>query len=141
MRDQPLDSRAWGTGLETFPFPTQVFIQNRAYALAGTFERSGTTLRYKVEFNEKQPKLGQLRLQGQFVDSLIFLPGPCLVVLDKPDPVVSISLGTYPEYRLQLKQGEKTARREWGEPGARRPLTLSEDQSAVLPLGGPLTTP
>ena len=48
-----------------------------------------------MQFTEQQPKLGELKITGDYVQRVTLEGGPYLVVLDKPGATVKVPVGRY----------------------------------------------
>ncbi len=86
-------------------------------------------------------ELGELSLNGQFIDRLLFVQHqanpPFTVVLDAPEPTVKIPVGSYAGYHVYLKENQTVAFRDYRE--RQRTTSISATNTSVLSVGGPLT--
>jgi hypothetical protein len=123
--------------LEAFPFSSNLFVANHAYQLRCTGEAQGSAAKVRVQFTEQQPGLGELKITGDSVQRVTLEGGPYMVVVDKPEAVVKVPVGSYVPYRVCVKKGEVEAVLTGPEPARR--ITINDKKPAVLTAGGPLT--
>jgi hypothetical protein len=124
---------------EALPFSSKLFVGEHAYQLQYTNAVDGGADRLQVQFVEQRPKLGELKITGQFVQRVALERGPYLVVLDSPGVTTKLPVGRYEVVKVALKKGDTEAypaNQRYG-PAAR--ITISEQKPAVLRVGGPLT--
>ena len=69
--------------LETVPFSRNLFVGGQAYQLRCTNDVQGDVAKVQMQFTEQQPKLGELKITGDFVQRVTLEGGPYLVVLDQ----------------------------------------------------------
>jgi hypothetical protein len=137
QRNKPFSLQS-GT-LEAFPFSRKVFFGNRAYQLQCTNAVQGDSAKVRMQFTEQAPKLGELKITGDFVQRVTLERGPCLVVLDKPEALVKVPVGRYGQTKVCLKKGEVEACPDGQMRGSTAGMTINENKPAVLVAGGPLT--
>ena len=125
--------------LDAVPFSRNLFLGGRAYQLLCTNEVQEGGTRIRVAFTEEQPKLGELKITGDFVQRLTLEGGPYLVVLDKPGKTVKVPLGRYNSTRACVQKGEVQASLDARARAAEGGVVVSEKAPAVLAVGGPLT--
>jgi hypothetical protein len=125
--------------LETVPFSRKLFLGNRAYQLRCTNEVQGDLARVQMQFTEEQPKLGELKITGAFVQRVTLEGGPYLVVLDQPGSTVKVPVGQYGSSKVWLRKGGVEAYLGNGMQGGVERITISQQAPAVLTAGGPLT--
>jgi hypothetical protein len=130
----------YGGALDAVPFSHNLFVGNRAYELRCTNEVQGDVVKVQMQFTEQQPKLGELKITGDYVQRATLEGGPYLVVLDKPAGMVKVPVGRYGQAKVCLKKGDAQAyfldgRTQW----AAGHITVSEAAPAILRVGGPLT--
>jgi hypothetical protein len=135
--NQPISNESGS--LETFPFSQKVFVGNHAYQLRGTVEPQGNVPRVRVQFTEQTPAMGDLKITGVSVQRVTLEGGDYTVVMDRPDAVVKVPVGSYQRFNACLKKGELEARLNRGEEMADKRLVISAQEPLVLPVGGPLT--
>ena len=119
-----------------FPFPRKLFYQNQACRLDCTNEPPGNQARLKLQFTGEQPALGELKINGHFIQRAILQGGPYVVVLDQPETVVKVPVGKYNRPEVWLKQGDTVAYRPV-QPDQR--ITVDGNKPGLLTAGGPLT--
>jgi hypothetical protein len=146
---------------EAFAFTPKVFFEGRAWQLDWSAEPRGREERLALRVTEQATALGELRIAGSFIERLVLTGGPYVVVLDKPPASVKVPPGRYHPYRVWLKQGRGQAYFDYGVPqsgkanvvepisGSQMPVlsppppeqavVVSEQRTAVLAVGGPLT--
>jgi len=129
----------YGGSLEAVPFSQKLFVGNHAYQLQCTNEVQGDTAKVRVQFTEQQPGLGELKIAGEFVRRVALQGGPYLVVLDKPEPVVKVPVGSYGPVKVWLKKGGVEATLDARTEAAAGRITVNDKRPAVLTVGGPLT--
>src|ERR1017187_5296523 len=92
-----------------------------------------------MQFTGQQPKLGELKITGDYVQRMTLEGGPYLVVLDKPAALVKVPVGRYSQTKVCLKKGEMQAYLDGQTQAAAGHITVSEAAPAILTVGGPLT--
>ena len=125
--------------LETFPFSQKVFVGNHAYQLQCTAEPQGTAPRVRVQFTEQTPALGDLKVTGVFLQRVTLEGGDYMVVLDRPEAVVKVPVGSYKRFNACLKIGGMEAHFNWPAEVVEKRLVVSAQKPLLLPVGGPLT--
>ncbi|MGD0262299.1 MAG: hypothetical protein ABSD29_21235 [Verrucomicrobiota bacterium] len=125
--------------LAAFPFSRKLFFGNRACQLQCTNEVQGGAGKVRMQFAEQEPKLGELKIMGQFVERVTLEGGPYLVVLDQPGATVKVPVGRYKEAKVCLRRGDVTAHLDGPSETAVGRITVAEKAPAVLTAGGPLT--
>ena len=125
--------------LETVPFSRKLFVGGRAYQLRCTNDVPGDLARLQMQFTEEQPKLGELKITGSFIQRVTLEDGPYLVVLDQPGSTVKVPVGRYGTSKVWLRKGGAEAYLGIGMQGGAGRITISEKAPAVLTAGGPLT--
>jgi hypothetical protein len=125
--------------LEAVPFSQKLFVGDHAYQLHCTNEVQGGVGKVRMEFAEQEPKLGELKVTGQFMERVTLGGGPYLVVLDKPEATVKVPVGRYTSASVLLKKGGVEARLDGPWQAAAGKITVAEKAPAVLNVGGPLT--
>jgi hypothetical protein len=137
QRNKPFSLHS-GT-MEAFPFSRNVFFGNQAYQLQCTNEIQGDSVRVRMQFTEQAPKLGELKIAGEFVERVTLERGPYLVLIDKPGATVKVPVGSYTQTKVCLKKGEAEACLDVNSTAAAGRITVSENKLALLNAGGPLT--
>lgn len=125
--------------LEAIPFSRNLFVGNQAYQLRCTNEVQGGAVKVQMEFTEQQPKLGELKITGNYVQRMTLEGGPYMVVLDQPEAVVKVPVGRYGPTKACLKKGDTQAYLDSRTQAAEGHITISEKTPALLTVGGPLT--
>jgi hypothetical protein len=123
--------------LEGFPFSQKLFIGNRAYQLQCTNEGQGDAAKVRVQFTEQRPSLGELKITGSYVQRVTLEGGLYMVVIDKPETVVRVPVGSYIPAKVCLKKGGAEAYLDLRTAAGR--TIISDTKPAVLTAGGPLT--
>ena len=129
----------YGGALDAIPFSRSLFVGNQAYQLRCTNEAQGDVVRVQMQFTGQQPKLGELKITGDYVQRMTLEGGPYLVVLDKPAALVKVPVGRYSQTKVCLKKGEMQAYLDGQTQAAAGHITVSETAPAILTVGGPLT--
>jgi len=122
-----------------FPFPRKLLYQNQACRLDCTNELLGNNARLKLQFTGEQPALGELKINGHFIQRAILPGGPYLVVLDQPETVVKVPVGKYNRPEVWLKQGDTVAYRPTYAVRPDQGIAVDGNKPGVLTAGGPLT--
>ena len=122
-----------------FPYPRKLFYQNQACWLDCTNELSGNNARLKLQFTGEQPALGELKINGHFIQRAILPGGPYQVVLDQPETVVKVPVGKYNRPEVWLKQGDTVAYRPTYSVRPDQGITVDGNKPGLLTAGGPLT--
>ncbi len=125
--------------LEAVPFSPNLFLGNRAYRLQCTNVVQDGSAKVRVQFTEQQPKLGELKITGDFVRRLTLEGGPYLVVLDSPGKTAKVPAGQYRSARVCLQKGDAQASLDQRTQAAEGGIMIAESAPAVLAIGGPLT--
>jgi hypothetical protein len=125
--------------LDGFECPTNLFFHSRAYRLTFDYTK-GAPPKYRLDLAEAAVELGELALNGQFINRLLFVQHqgqpPFTVVLDRPEPKTRIPVGVYAGYHIYLKEKGAGAFRNYQQP---RITSISSKNTTVLNAGGPLT--
>jgi hypothetical protein len=128
--------------LDGFQFSRDLFFDGEAYHLNCAYLEQEGGPRYKVDLEKRQAELGELKLSGKYIKRLV-LPGTKFtVVLDQPEPVVKVPVGSYGRCQVQLEQGGAQAYREatrFNYSPGEKATTVTVTKPAVLTVGGPLT--
>ena len=93
----------------------------------------------RVRFTEQTPSLGELKITGDFVQRATLEGGPYLVVLDRPQAVVKVPVGSYGQAKVCLKKVDTEAHLDGAGQYASGRITVNDKRPAVLTAGGPLT--
>jgi hypothetical protein len=125
--------------LEAFPFSQKLFFGNRAYQLQCTNEAQGGAVKVRVQFTEQQPSLGELKIMGGFVQRVTLEGGPYMVVIDKPEAVVRVPVGSYGPSKVCLRKGDAEAYLDGRTQSSPGRISINDRRPAVLMAGGPLT--
>ena len=129
----------YGGTLDAVPFSRNLFVGNQAYQLRCTNEVQGDVAKVQMQFTEQQPKLGELKITGEFVQRVTLEGGPYLVVLDQPGAVVKVPVGRYGPTKVCLRKGDAEAYLDARTQAAEAHIVVGEKAPAVLTVGGPLT--
>jgi hypothetical protein len=158
----PWNSKNWmARASDAFPFSPKVFLEGRACLLDWSAEPRGRADQLALRVTEQPTALGELRINGSFIDRLVLTGGPYVVVLAQPPARVKVPPGRYHPYRVWLKHGKGEAYFDYGVPqsgkanaveeisGAQMPViappppeqavVVDEQRPGVMAVGGPLT--
>jgi hypothetical protein len=146
---------------EAFVFSPGIFFEGRAWQLDWNAEPRSREEKLTLRLTEQPTPLGELQINGRFIERLILTGGPYVVVLARPPASVKVPPGRYQPYRVRLKQDGVEAFFNYGVPqtgkanvmetitGAKMPVVsppppaqavaVEVQQPAVLAVGGPLT--
>jgi hypothetical protein len=137
-RSQPFSLHSGS--LEAFPFSQKLFFGNRAYQLQCASEGQGDAAKVRVQFTEQRPSLGELKITGENVRRVTLEGGPYMVVIDKPEAVARVPVGSYRPPKVCLRKGDAEAyldqRTRFSAAGR---ITVNDAKPVVLTMGGPLT--
>ena len=90
-----------------------LFYGKQAYMVQCGFVARESAAGVELQFNEHPADLGELKLSGQYLKRLVLAGAqskvPWTVVLDEPEPVVRIPLGTYRFCQARLAHGQVEA--------------------------------
>jgi hypothetical protein len=128
--------------LAAFPFCRSLFFNGQAYHLDCAYVQEGGAPKYRIDLEPRQPELGELKLTGQFIQRLVVTGSKYTVVLDQPEPVVKVPVGSYRGCQVQLGKGGVEAYREADRSrgsGNEKGITIATGKPALLAVGGPLT--
>jgi len=129
----------YGGALDAVPFSHNLFVGNQAYQVSCTNEVQGDIVKVQMQFTVQHPKLGELKITGDFIQRAMLEGGPYLVVLDKPAAVIKVPIGRYSQPKVCLKKGDLQAYLDGQTQAAAGHITVSEAVPALLTVGGPLT--
>ncbi len=139
-RDQPLNLQ--GGPLDGFSFCRNLFFNRQAYQVECAYQQKEGAPCYRLELKERPAELGELKVTGKFIKRMV-LPGQeFTVVLDHPDPVLKVPLGSYGQCQVQIQARGAEAYRESGRFNVSptvKALTIAARTPAVLNVGGPLS--
>jgi hypothetical protein len=124
---------------DAMPLSPKLFVGGHAYGLHHTNIVQGGIAQMQVELVEQHPKLGELKISGQYVQRLTLNGGPYLVILDQPASTVQVPVGRYAGSKVTLKKGGVEATMDNQTGAASRSITIGEKIPTVLAVGGPLT--
>jgi hypothetical protein len=139
-RDRPFGVQ--DGSLDSFQFCRNLFFNGQAYHLDCAFVRQGGAPRYKADLERRPAELGEIKLTGQFIKRLVLRGSKCTVVMDQPEPVIKVPVGSYGPRQVKLKAGTATAFREtarFAGSQSGNATTVSAKKQTVLAVGGPLT--
>ncbi len=128
--------------LDGFRFCRDLFFGGEAYRLDYAYLEQDGKPRYRIDIKAQRAELGELKLAGKFIKRLVLTGGKFATVLDQPEAVVKVPVGTYRQCQVQLAQGGAEAFRESSRYGASpedKGTTVTATKPAVLTVGGPLT--
>jgi hypothetical protein len=126
-------------------FSRNLFFGGHAFQAVCSYVQQENHPQYRIDFVPQPAELGELKLTGQFIKRLVLTRDgdkPLTVVLDTPETVVKIPVGTYSRCRISLKQGETEAYRASDRNGTGplpKAVIVNAREEAVLDMGGPLT--
>jgi len=128
--------------LDGFRFCRDLFFGEEAYRLDYAYLEQDGKPRYRIDIKAQRAELGELKLAGRFIKRLVLTGAKFAAVLDQPEAVVKVPVGTYRQCQVQLAQGGTEAFRESSRYGASpedKGTTVTATKPAVLTVGGPLT--
>jgi len=128
--------------LEGLQFCRNLFFNGEAYHLDYAYVQRGGAPQYRFDLEKRQSELGELKLTGKFIKRVVLQGSKFSVVMDQPEPVVKVPVGSYGPCQVQLKQGRSEAFREaarFAGLQSGNATTVSANKPAVLVVGGPLT--
>ena len=128
---------AYDGSLQVVPFSEKLFLGGHAYRVAVTNVPAGGSRR--LQLTEEHPTLGEAKITGKFIQRLTLTGGPYQVVLDQPEAVVRLPVGSYSEAKVWLQAGDKDAYESPNQAPNTEKISISEKTPAVLEIGGPLT--
>jgi hypothetical protein len=138
-RNQSFSAQLYNDSSAAFPFSQKLFFGNRAYRLKRITPADGDSAGVRLQFAEERPKLGELKITGDYVHRLTMQGQPYRVVVDQPAGAVKVPTGSYAAPKVWLKKGQVEAYlEERGRSSAER-ITIDEKKPAILVAGGPLT--
>ena len=136
-RNEPFEVNSGS--LAAVPFARMLFVGKHAYKVKCVNEPQEAGGKVRMEFAEEQPKLGELRITGGFVQRATLEGRPYLIVLDKPEGIVQVPTGNYSAVKVWLKKGAMEACLDERTRAAATRITVTENTTATLTVGGPLT--
>lgn len=125
--------------LDIMPFPPKLFLGSHAYELRCADEGRGQSARMRLEFAEREVKLGELKISGAFVRRVMLEGGHYRVVLDNPPATAKVPVGGYAAPKVCLQKGGLEACLDPQMPRRSDRVIVGEKTPGVLVAGGPLT--
>ncbi len=124
-----------GSSPDFFDYTNRVFFGGQAYELDCRYDPRAEPARYRVTFREQAPPLGELKVTGADLHRLILTAARgYTVILDRPQGLVKLPVGTYSVEETWLRSGEvDIVRFRAGK------VAVGERRPATLVAGGPLT--
>jgi hypothetical protein len=122
--------------LQAVRFAPRLFLNGHSYDVTLTNTATGDL---RLEFREGQSVLGEASLAGSFIERLVLEGRESVVVLDHPDAVVRVPVGSYGAPQVRLQSGDRWARLESSSAQFSGRVNIAEDKPTVLDVGGPLT--
>jgi hypothetical protein len=122
---------------EAFAFSPGVFFEGRAWQLDWNAEPRNREEKLALRLTEQQTPLGELQINGRFIERLVLAGGPYVVVLDRPPASVKVPPGRYQPYRVRLKQDGAEAYFNYGVPQTGKANVMDEITGAKLPVVSP----
>jgi len=132
-RNQPFSFSSDSSVL--FPFSRRVFIDGHACQLDFVTETNGNGPGLRWQFQDPPPALGDLTINGQYIERMVFSGGPYMVILNQPKNQVKVPAGTYGQTSILLKNGGSQASRS----APSRLINIDARRPNSLTVGGPLT--
>jgi hypothetical protein len=80
-----------------------------------------------------------LKITGDSVKRVTLEGGPYMVVIDKPEALVKVPVGSYGPSKVCLKKGDTEAYLDGRTQSSAGRITVTDSKPAVLTAGGPLT--
>jgi len=129
-----------GGSSEAFALPKRLFLGGQTYAVTTRWGSAAGAQPLELEFQEQPTPVGDLELTGEHLKRVLLVGTECTVVLDQPEPVVRVPVGTYGrQVGVWLEQGGKAAYRERPHGAASSTIAVTATNAARLTVGGPLT--
>lgn len=127
-----------------FAFSRNFFFNAQGYRLGYSYLPQTSAPKYRLEIEQRNPELGELRLTGKFISRLVLNPEPgragFTVVLDDPESTVKVPIGVYNQRQLVMQAGlTKAGPIQNTTQDTPRSLTVEAARPAQLADGGPLT--
>ena len=138
-RNQSLSGRLYGDSSAGFPFSRKLFFGQRAYQLQCTNLLHGTNVAVQLQLAEEKPKLGEVKITGDFVHRVTMKGSPYFVVLDQPGASVKVPVGSYCPTKVWLKKGEAEAYLGQRSLAGGGRYEVGGKEPPRLAVGGPLT--
>lgn len=140
QREKPLHLN--DGSLAGFAFPDNLFFNGRAYQVQCTWVDQEGVSKCKLAFHEITAATADLNVAGKFIERLVMVPERATntvrytVVLDRPEGLIKVPAGKYPQVSVALASGEMRAHRV-GD--TRVEIPAGSGPTPVLTAGGPLT--
>ncbi len=138
-RNRPVSGQVYGEASAAFPFSEKLFFGQRAYRLKRTDLAHGDKAGVRLQFAEQRPKLGELKITGDYVQRVTMQGQPYRVVIDHPAGLVKVPTGSYSSPKVWVKKGDVEAYLDERLRSSAGRITIDEKKPAVLTAGGPLT--
>lgn len=125
--------------LNAFPFPTNLFLNGRAFQLSWLQESAHGELKPTLQFVEQSLPLGEVEIIGKYIDRLVLRSSNYLAVFEPPAEVIKLPAGIYapPSFLLAQKEGPKIYYANTN--GTGRSFSVDDKTRTILAIGGPLT--
>jgi hypothetical protein len=133
QRNKPFDP------VDGIPFPQRLFVNHHAYHLDRQAVVRNGEANPTLGFTETRPALGHLRINGEFVRSLVLEEGRSVVLLEEPGKIENLPVGQYHVSQVNLQHGSTEARLSRRPGGADKSVLVTTEGTAELTAGGPLT--
>jgi len=138
-RNQAFSGQLYSESSSAFAFSDKLFFGQRAYRLKRADLAQGDKAGVRLRFAEQRPKLGELKITGDYVHRVTMQGQPYRVVIDQPAGLVKVPTGSYSSVKVWLKKGEVEASLDERARSSAARITIDEKKPAVLTAGGPVT--
>jgi hypothetical protein len=136
-KDQPF--HVFDGSLDAFLFPEKLFFNQRLYTVERTWLSDSNSPMCQLKLAERPAVLGAMKLTGQHIQRVVLSDGPCAAVLDSPEAIVTLPVGRYQNYQVEVGKGSATAHLDLPYGTRNTPVVISSNTAALLTVGGPLT--
>jgi hypothetical protein len=130
------------TAADVLPWPDQLFLDGQAWEITRKDQEVIGICQTELRLTPQSPQLGELRIEGEFIEQLGFESASWPVLLRQPASAVQMPIGRYPRPRVLLaSQGVQASRQasQMPQPDLPEFFEVPETGAAALKVGGPLT--
>jgi hypothetical protein len=113
-------------------------LNNHTYRLSWALDGTGPQAGFQMTFNDDQPAMGELKVEGTDILRLQFHSGSQgnLVLVENPGPTITLPVDRYSMVQVTVGKTNSAAR---FEANLLQPLEIASANATVLRAGGPLT--